>query len=186
MRPGPIEFPVDGLVDGPIRVRLRADSDTAAMVEACQDPEIQRFTTVPDRYGEINAREFARQSAIALAGGTALNLAIADSASDELLGSVGLRRHQIDLERWSAGYWVARWARGRGVATAALRLICRFGFDELGATRIELCAEPENAASLAVAERVGFAREGLLRSYELVKGRRRDMLMYSLLPDDLV
>ena len=51
--------------------------------------------------------------------------------------------------------------------------------------RIELWIEPGNAPSLRVAEAVGFAREGLLRSFMHVGGRRRDMLMYSLLPKDL-
>ena len=45
--------------------------------------------------------------------------------------------------------------------------------------------EPENAASRATAESVGFVQEGLLRSYMTIAGVRRDMLMYSLLPGDL-
>ena len=85
----------------------------------------------------------------------------------------------------SAGYWVAAPARGRGVATRAIRLLCAFAFAELGAKRVELWIEPVNAASLRVAEAAGFHREGLLRSFMHVGGERRDMLMYSLLPSDL-
>ena len=51
--------------------------------------------------------------------------------------------------------------------------------------RVELWIEPGNGPSLRVAEAAGFAREGLLRSFMHVGGRRRDMLMYSLLPVDL-
>ena len=51
--------------------------------------------------------------------------------------------------------------------------------------RIELWIEPSNVASLTVAERAGFTREGLLRSFMEIGGERRDMLMYSLLPGDL-
>ena len=87
--------------------------------------------------------------------------------------------------RCSAGYWVAAPARRQGVARRALRLLCRYAFDELDVRRIELWIDPNNAASLAVAEAVGFTREGLLRSFMPIQGQRRDMLMYSLLPGEL-
>lgn len=83
------------------------------------------------------------------------------------------------------GYWVKREARGRGVATRALRLLSRWAFDELGARRVQLIAQPENLASQRVAEKAGFQREGLLRAYAELKGRRPDFHMYSLLPGDL-
>lgn len=180
----PIEFPVEGIVDERIRLRLACDADHPAVVEACQDPAIQRYTTVPDRYGDANAREFARQVALGFAEGSALTLVIADPDSDALLGTIGLRRIPTDSGRWSVGYWVAPWARGRGVAAHAVRLLSRYGFEQLGATRIELWAEPENEPSLRVAERAGFQREGLLRAYIAIKGRRHDVFMYSLLPGE--
>jgi [ribosomal protein S5]-alanine N-acetyltransferase len=45
--------------------------------------------------------------------------------------------------------------------------------------------QPDNAPSLAMAERVGFRREGLLRSYRVIRGRRVDFVMLSLLPGEL-
>jgi RimJ/RimL family protein N-acetyltransferase len=54
-----------------------------------------------------------------------------------------------------------------------------------GIHRVELYAEPWNEGSWRAAERVGYRREGLLRSWQQVGARRRDMYMYSLLPDDL-
>ena len=45
--------------------------------------------------------------------------------------------------------------------------------------------EPWNEASIRTAERAGFRREGLLRSWQEVGAERKDMLMYSLLPSDL-
>jgi RimJ/RimL family protein N-acetyltransferase len=180
----PIEFPVEGLVDDSVRLRLAADSDRAAFVEACQDPAIQRYTTVPERYGDVNAREFARQAALGFVDGTAVTVVIVDAATDELLGTVALRRIQAERGRWSVGYWVAPWARGKGVATAAVRLISRFGFDELEAARIDLLAEPENVASVRVAEGAGFRRERLLRDEIVIKGEAHDVFLYSLLPGE--
>jgi RimJ/RimL family protein N-acetyltransferase len=50
---------------------------------------------------------------------------------------------------------------------------------------VEAFAEPWNVASQRVLERVGFTREGLLRSYLCFSARRADALIYSLLPEDL-
>jgi [ribosomal protein S5]-alanine N-acetyltransferase len=180
-----IEIPVEGLSDGVIRLRPIADADIPEIVAAVQDPDIPRFTTVPEPYGEQEARLWQRTAAAGLRAGTDLALVVADAADGALLGSVGL--HNLDPEsgRCSAGYWIAARARGQGLARRALALLCGFAFAELGVARIEVWVEPVNAASLRVAEAVGFRREGLLRSFMRVGGERRDMLMYSLLPQDL-
>jgi RimJ/RimL family protein N-acetyltransferase len=185
LSPQTIEFPVEGLSDGTVRVRLIADADIPAITAACQDPEIVRYTTIPSPYELHHAREWQLRSQASLAAGTDIGALIVDADSDELLGSVGLHGLDPATGRAAAGYWVAASARRRGVATRGLRLLCAFAFDELGVERIELWIEPENEASRRLAERVGFRSEGLLRSYMPVQGIRRDMLMYSLLPGDL-
>ena len=80
---------------------------------------------------------------------------------------------------------VAAWARGRGVGTRALRLFARYAFDMLRLERLELLVQPGNEASLALGERVGFTREGVMRSHSLVRGERKDMVMMSLLRREL-
>jgi RimJ/RimL family protein N-acetyltransferase len=182
LTPGPIEFPVEGLVGDAIRLRLRTDADIPTMVEACNDPAIQRYTVVPADYTGENAREYGLRSALALAEGSALSLIIADSETDALLGTIALRRIGSDGGRWSVGYWVAPWARRRGVATAALKVITAFGFKKLGAQEIELLAEPENIPSQRVAEAAGFQRGELLRNRIVIKEATRDVFMYTLLP----
>jgi RimJ/RimL family protein N-acetyltransferase len=181
----PIEFPVDGLADDAVRVRLIADSDLDAIATACRDTEIARYTTVPSPYERHHAREWQQRSSAGMAAGTDIGAVVVDAHTDELLGSVGL--HAIDpaTGRCAGGYWVAREARSRGVATRAMRLLCGFAARELGIERIELWIEPSNVASQRVAEAIGFRREGLMRSFMPIQGRRRDMLMYSLLPNDL-
>jgi RimJ/RimL family protein N-acetyltransferase len=185
LSPRPIEFPAEGLSDGIVRLRLVADTDAPAITAAVQDPEIPRWTTVTHPYGEDDARQWLRTVSTGLEGGTDLPVAIVDANDDRLLGAVGL--HGIDpaTARCHAGYWVAAEARGRGVASRALRLLCAYAFEHLQVKRVELWIDPENAASVGVAEAVGFRREGLLRSFMPIQGRRRDMLMYSLLPDEL-
>jgi RimJ/RimL family protein N-acetyltransferase len=185
LSPAPIAFPVEGLSDGVVRLRLMAEDDVPAIVEAVQDPEIPRWTRVPDPYGEDDARQWHRTATTGIGAGTDLPTLIVDADDDRLLGAVGLHNLDPETGRCSAGYWVAAPERGRGVAVRALRLLCGYAFDDLGAQRIELWIEPANAPSLRVAEGVGFHREGLLRSFMPIREARRDMLMYSLLPGDL-
>ena len=107
---------------------------------------------------------------------------IADAAEGAYLGGIGLRSAPWPVGE--VGYGVASWARGRGVATRALMLVSGWAMDELGLPRISLLAEPGNLPSQRVAEKAGYRREGLLRSYRELKGVRRDYVMYSLLAED--
>ena len=56
---------------------------------------------------------------------------------------------------------------------------------ETGIARVEATVEPWNAASIRVLEKLGFVREGLLRSYASWHGERADVFLYSLLARDL-
>jgi len=180
----PIEFPVEGISDGEIRLRLRTDADDPAIVDACRDPDIVRWTRVPDSYDDATAAEWAVESQRQREAGIGLHLIVADAASDALLGSIGVHANQAE-GRADVGYWLAPQARGRGVMTRAVRLFSRWLFDNLPVERIEITIEPGNAASRRVAERAGYTFEGVLRSHTVIKGKRRDMAMHSLLRDEL-
>lgn len=181
----PVEFPVEGIADDAVRLRLRADSDTPAVIEACQDPEVVRWTRVPEHYDERAAEEWLSESNAQRERGEGLHLVIADAESDALLGSIGV--HHIDRVegRCDIGYFLAPWARGRGVMTRAVQLLSRWIFQAFPVDRIEITIEPANAASRAVAERAGYTLEGVLRSYTVIKETRRDMAIYSLLRGEL-
>ena len=113
--------------------------------------------------------------------------AVADAADGDLLGSIGVR-HLAGLEAGTSevGYWVKREARGRGVATRALRLVSAWALEQPGIERLQLRADVENGPSQRVAENAGFRREGVVRSarYNARMGRRVDFALYSLLPDE--
>jgi RimJ/RimL family protein N-acetyltransferase len=181
----PIPVPDPPLSDGEIALRENTDADVPAIVAAVQDPLIPRYTRVPSPYGEREARAFLVEQRERREAGLELSLSVVDAASDDLLlGSVGAR---VDREnsRGEIGYWVAREARGRGVATRAVVLVGAWLFEALGLARLQIHTETENAASQRVAERAGFRREGVLRSYELVKGRPIDVVMFAALPGEL-
>ncbi|KAK3145820.1 hypothetical protein QOZ80_3BG0257970 [Eleusine coracana subsp. coracana] len=80
---------------------------------------------------------------------------------------------------------VARAHWGKGVATAALKQAVAAVFGDLdGVERIEALVDAENAASQRALEKAGFTREAVLRSYCVVKGRLRDMVVYSFISTD--
>ena len=176
-----IVLPGEPLVDGATALRPWRDSDIDAIVRACRDPEIVRWTRVPENYGEADARAFLLQRYHAVHAGTTAPFAVVDSSSGTLLGSVALMHFAWEHARAEVGYWLAREARGVGHATRAVGLICRWGFDALGLERIELRAAIGNSASQRVAQRAGFTREAVQRSYLRGKDGQLDMVAFGLL-----
>ena len=175
----------DPLLDGPTALRPWRDADIHAIVAACQDPEIVRWTRVPERYGEVDARAYLLQRYESThAGATAPFAIVAAENLDQLLGSVSLLRPVWEHARAEVGYWLAPEARGHGHATRALRLITAFGFRELGLERIDLFAATGNPGSQRVAERGGFTREAVLRSFMSGKDGQLDMVAFGLLAGD--
>jgi RimJ/RimL family protein N-acetyltransferase len=179
-----IILPGQPLTDGPTALRPWRDTDLAPLVLACQDPEIGKWTAVPRPYRETDARAYLLYRYDALHAGTAAPFAIVAAPDGGLLGSVALNQVEEQHARAAVGYWLAAGARGGGHATRAVRLICDWGFRTLGLERIELLASTENAASQRVAERSGFTREGVLRSYMVGSAGREDMVSFSRLAGD--
>jgi RimJ/RimL family protein N-acetyltransferase len=175
--------PIDLVGDG-LTLRIPRKSDLDDIVEACNDPEMIRWTTVPHPYGLDEAREFVfNLVAGGWAYGNRLVFAITRTDEDRFCGSIDLRiAPEIGAE---IGYAVAPWARGHGVGTAAVRMVCRWAFETLELPRIEWQAEVGNAASRRLAERVGFVVEGTCRRRLEHCGTRVDGWIGSLLPDEL-
>jgi len=173
------------LGDDAVALRSWVPDDVPWVVEACQDPEIPRWTLVPSPYGADDARAWLAGQGERLAAGAAVELAIVDPRrGDERLGAIGLTGMSWTHLTAEVGYWLAAPARGRGVTARAVALLAGWAFERLGMARLELLAHPDNAATQRVAERAGFTREGLLRSCRVMKGARHDFYLYSLLPND--
>ena len=180
-----LPLPDPPLADDEVVLRAPAEADVAAVLEACQDPDIQHFTFVPAPYEEEHARGWVGGSAAARADGSALALVVAAAAEPaRLLGTIGIVRPDWDHGVAELGYWVAPWARGRGLAARALDLLGPWLVRELGFARLTLHIDADNAASRRVADRAGFAYEGTLRSAIAMKGRRWTLALYARLAED--
>ena len=167
---------------GDLILRPFEDRDVPAIAAACGDPETARFIPdMPSPYEEHHARAYVRATRALGRARTRVQLAIVDASDGDLLGAIDVRLGEIG----SIGYWVAPWARGRGVATCALTVLSRWAVTEGGVERLELTTHPENVASQRVAEKAGFRREGVLRAHIRFREGRRDSVMFSLLPSDV-
>jgi len=182
----PVPFPAGGLSDGVVRLRLKAEADVEAIVEATRDPLIAHYTRVPDENTAGDVRDWLRSSERERQAGAGLHVLITDEGGGgAVLGAVSLQGIDYEDRRAEIGYWIAAPARGRGVATRAVRLIAAHGFAVLAVERISISAEVGNEPSCRVAERAGFKREAILRSWINTKGRQSDAVMFSLLRGEL-
>lgn len=161
--------------------------DAEWVCRACQDPAVQRWTRVPSPYRSDDAiayvTDFVPKS---WESGRAAPFGVFDAVSGEGLATVGLVSMDLADGLAEVGYWVAPWARGRGVATAATLAVAGWAFGTLGVARLTWMAEVGNVGSRAVAERAGFTVEGTLRDrIRRRDGSRADAWIGSLLPGDL-
>lgn len=108
-----------------------------------------------------------------------------DRATGALALSTGLHRIDWDVPSFEIGYWVRTAFAGRGLVTEAVNALTRYAFAALGAARVEIRCDPDNARSVAVMDRLGFTREGILRrETRTPDGRLRDTLVTSRLDPD--
>lgn len=166
-----------------IVLELLGRQHVPAIEELIRDPDVLRFTRVPDptppgfaetwyaRYEE--GRKDGTREGFAILDGDGMFLGLA------LAPSIDRTARTVEL-----GYIVAPAGRGRGVATEALRRLTEWAFDELEARRSELFISVENEASKRVAERSGYSREGVLRSADFKQDIWEDGEIWSRLSSD--
>jgi len=173
------------LTDGVVSLRPWRPDDAQAVFEACQDPEIPRWVPVPQPYTLEDGRWFVNHVIDESAAGASAHFAIVDPGTGLLLGSIS--RHALTEHRAMFGYWLAREARGRGVATRALRLIVDWTMATTPVIRYELYTDVDNDRSGRVAVRAGFEPEGIRRAWSIGRdGRPIDAAFYVMLrlPED--
>ena len=163
---------------------LRA-THVPAMHALADDADVERFTLLPTTLDLETARSWVERYIVGWGEGTLGGFAIESAAERAFLGFIGIVRYDAAGRTAELGYIVAPEARGRGVAARALGLLTAWCLDGLGLERVELRIDPANLPSVRLAERVGYVREGVLRSMPFKDGLRVDLVVYSRLPGDL-
>lgn len=166
------------LTAGRYYLRPPEPGDHDAIGEALRDPGILRWNTglamaaAPE---SERAGMWLRLRAQGWAAGIAAYFVVLDATSGELLGTVGIRDIDRSPQQGLSSYWTVPAARGRGVAVAALQAISGWAqapldAGGLGLVRLSLDHALENAASCRVAEKAGYAFEGVMRASFLDPG----------------
>jgi RimJ/RimL family protein N-acetyltransferase len=159
------------LRDGNLLLRPVERRDADALAAACDEDEIARFVPLmPSPYTRADADEWVERCANVWRTGESFPFAIVDAESKSLLGSIELGGSG------NIGYWVAHVARGRGVATRALRLVCAWAGDR----PLRLWTHPENVASQRVAENAGFRRVGTTTDHPQFRDGTREAVLFEL------
>jgi [ribosomal protein S5]-alanine N-acetyltransferase len=106
------------------------------------------------------------------------------TVDDAVVGGIGLIL-QEGIHRYCAdlGYWLGEKVWGRGIATAAVRIYTRYGFQTFDLRRIYAGIFSSNPASMRVLEKAGFVREGVLRQSVVKDGQILDLILYAITRD---
>jgi RimJ/RimL family protein N-acetyltransferase len=170
-------------VPGDLRLEPLAERHLPAVEAMLSDPDIRRFTRVPEPPPPGFSRTWHARYEAGRADGT--REAFAALAGDGELVGVGMAP-KIDREgrECELGYMVAPQARGNGVGAEMLRQLTLWALEDEAMLRAELVIDAENAASLAVARRCGYVHEGTLRSTHHKDGIRIDVTIWSRLASD--
>lgn len=160
--------------------------DAADVARACRDELTQQWLPLPNPYTDAHALAWCTEFAPRVrTSGEGVELAAARRVDDRLVGSFGLKRTDWRARTSEIGYWVAPWARGQGLAVEVTLALARWLLLEQGFERLVLRAASGNVASLRVAEKAGFVREGVARNAGFTNAGRVDLVVFSLIPSDL-
>ncbi len=158
--------------DLPLLARLATEREFSAPYEwhGFRSPDSWRKRLEEDGFLGKDPRE------LAVVGDDDAILGIVSWRDPKLFGRVG--------RMWEMGVVLAPEHRGRGVGTAAQRLLVEYLFETTPRHRICAWTEVDNVAEQRALEKVGFRREGVLRQVGWRGGARRDVVAYGLLRDD--
>jgi ribosomal-protein-serine acetyltransferase len=102
----------------------------------------------------------------------------------ELAGAIGYHKFDWQNRKAEIGYWISARFQGKGIITRAARAMVDHTFNELGLNRVEIRCAEGNRKSRAIAERLGFRQEGVLRESMLLYDRYLDIVIYGMLKEE--
>jgi RimJ/RimL family protein N-acetyltransferase len=174
------------LTDGEVVVRDYAERDIPEILIAHEDDPGLHLLTGEDRppSGAELGRAAEREAADRAIGERA-TLTILEPGADTCRGQIRVHPVDWDQARAEVGIWLAPQVRGRGLGRRALRLAGAWLLGRCGLARIELLSGQENEPIIRAAQGAGFVREGVLREYVRGRGKSVDVVIMSLITDDI-
>ncbi|MED7950845.1 MULTISPECIES: GNAT family N-acetyltransferase [unclassified Streptomyces] len=187
-------FPETAISTERLLLRPLAEDDAAGLATMMADELVLAWTDLPHPFTESYAAELARSLAPAhRAAGRGIVFAVTEHLTQRLVGLVELRATDWRLRSTEIAFVTAAWARGEGYAPEAVLGVAQWLFEDRGFLRLEMRTAAGNTAAQQVAQKIGGISEGVLRSAWIVRGEagevveesRSDLILWSLLPEDM-
>lgn len=159
--------------DSGVQLRPWSPGDARAVMDAYQDKAIQRWH-VQRADSLAEAREWIAGWQGGWAAEAAAHWAVVEAESGILLGRAALKHLNFVYGTADVAYWTVPAARGKGVCPRAVNAMASWAFEVAGFYRLDLEHAMGNTASCRVAEKTGFAVEGVRRSAWLLVDGRHD------------
>jgi RimJ/RimL family protein N-acetyltransferase len=176
----PTEIPT--LQYGLVTLRPSEEKDIDSIFNACQDPLIPAFTTIPAAYTIDHAIDFVRSDPFSFAERREFRFVVDYGNGDDVKFAGVISLHTINIKNHTAeiGYWLEKSMRGKGIGTIAAKMITDYGFKTLGFRRIDGLADVDNMASQKLLTSAGYQKEGILRNkVTRDDGRQIDMALFA-------
>ncbi len=169
------------------RLRLRhfRDADLALFMAYRNDPEVAKYQGW-EGISEPEARAFLQEQKAIQPGvpGQWFQIAIELKETGMLVGDCALKMEEHDERQAEIGYTLSRAYQGRGIASEAVSCVLEYAFVTLRLHRVIAITDCENAASVALLERLGLRREGHFHQNVWFKGKWGDEFLYAMLQEE--
>jgi [ribosomal protein S5]-alanine N-acetyltransferase len=165
------------------RLLLRAPSlgDADALFAFRSDPEAMRYIDRPLAKTPDDTRDLLGQMIAGFTANDSISWVISEHDSDLAIGTIGYWRVMRENARAEIGYMLHTQYHGKGYMQEAMTPVLQYAFRTMKLHSIEANINPANAASIRLAEKMGFVREAYFRENYYFKGRFIDSAIYSLL-----
>lgn len=167
-----------------LRVRIVAQSDLIALLDVNGDDIATRFLPYATWTSMADAQAWYQRMLKIQATGAALQFVVELVATSRAIGTCLLFRYDEASARAELGFVLGRVHWGTGYMTEALTALIRHAFGTMALRRLEAEVDPANTSSGRLLERLGFAKEGLLRQRWITKGKPTDVEVFGLLRDE--
>ena len=170
-------------------LRQLKSSDTEAMFRYLSDPEVTRYLDTQPHQTLEQTRHLLKFLISFFEQGQGFRWGIVPKAgvpAGGVIGTCGYHAWAKSHHRAEIGYELARSYWGQGVMAEAISALLAFGFVDMDLNRVEAMVLTGNTASARFLEKLNFQNEGLLKEYEFIQGKARDVLLFSLLRRDFL